>query len=100
MSAAQQTNIWLKNPAVLLKKEQLSQIWPRESMSRNEKINPITRLVIILTILGFVVTQTYNFLLTGLITLGVIAMLYYAKDNKQDNKEGDMPQKHVEGFRL
>ena len=25
-------------------------------------------------------------------------MLYYAKDNKQDNKEGEMPQKHVEGF--
>ena len=98
MSAAQQTNIWLKNPAVLLKKEQLSQIWPRENMSRNEKINAITRLVIILTILGFLITQTYSFLLTGLITLGVIAMLYYAKEYKQENKEGDMPQKPIEGF--
>jgi hypothetical protein len=94
--SSQYTNIWLNNPAVLLKKGQLNQIWPREYMSRNEKINAITRLVIILTLLGFLVTQSYNFLFTGLVTLGVIAALYYAKEYKQDNKGG--LQSTSEGF--
>jgi len=94
--SSQYTNIWLNNPAVLLKKGQLNQIWPREYMSRNEKINAITRLVIILTLLGFLVTQTYNFLFTGLVTLGVIAALYYAKEYKQDNQGG--LQSRAEGF--
>ena len=51
------TNIWLTDPLILFNKEQINQIWPRQNMSRNEKINAITRLVIILTILGFLVTQ-------------------------------------------
>ena len=95
--SSQYTNIWLNNPAVLLKKGQLNQIWPREYMSRNEKINAITRLVIILTLLGFLVTQSYNFLITGLVTLGVIAALYYAKEYKQDNQGGGL-QTRAEGF--
>lgn len=95
--SSQYTNIWLNNPAVLLKKGQLNQIWPREYMSRNEKINAITRLVIILTLLGFLVTQSYNFLFTGLVTLGVIAALYYAKEYKQDNQGGGL-QSRAEGF--
>ena len=94
--SSQYTNIWLNNPAVLLKKGQLNQIWPREYMSRNEKINAITRLVIILTLLGFLVTQSYNFLFTGIVTLGVIAALYYAKEYKQDNK--GVVQSTAEGF--
>jgi len=95
--SSQYTNIWLNNPAVLLKKGQLNQLWPREYMSRNEKINAITRLVIILTLLGFLVTQSYNFLFTGLVTLGVIAALYYAKEYKQDNQGGGL-QSRAEGF--
>lgn len=95
--SSQYTNIWLNSPDVLLKRGQINQIWPREYMSRNEKINAITRLVIILTILGFLVTQTYNFLITGLVTLGVIAALYYAKEYKQDNQGGGL-QSRAEGF--
>lgn len=90
------THIWLKNPVVLLKKGQINQIWPKEHLSPNEKINAITRLVIIMTILGFLVTQNYNFLLTGIITLGVIVILYYSKEYKQGEDDHKNIQK--EGF--
>ncbi len=91
--AINSTNIWLNDPSVLFKKDQLNQLWPKEEMSQNEKINAITRLVIILTILGFLITQTYNFFFTGLITLGIIASLYYArqynkKKTSDEEKEG------------
>ena len=85
--ASESTNIWFNDPSILFKKEQLNQIWPKEGMSRNEKINAITRLVIILTILGYLITQSLNFFITGAITLGVIIFLYYAKSLKQDDKK-------------
>ena len=44
-------------------------------------MNKITRLVIILTILGYLISQTIRILVTGLITLGVIIILYNARDN-------------------
>jgi hypothetical protein len=99
MTISQTTNIWIKDPTVLLKKNQLNQIWPKSTMSRNEKINAITRLVIVLSLLGFLITQSINFFVTGGITLGVIILLYYAKDfkkNSNDNK--DTPTQ--EGFTI
>ena len=78
----QYINIWINDPTVLLKKSQINQIWPNETMTNNQKINSITRLVIILTILGFLITQSYNFFLTGLITLAIIVILYYTKEYK------------------
>lgn len=83
------TNIWLTHPLVLFNKEQINQIWPKQNMSRNEKINAITRLVIVLTILGFLVTQSINFFLTGFITLGVIVALYYTKKFKNEGTDDD-----------
>lgn len=94
-------NIWFNNPLVLFKRGHINQIWPKGNMNKNEKINAITRLVIILTILGFLVTQNYNFILTGIITLGVITILYYAKEykNENDGTNTDSEKKNpVEGF--
>jgi hypothetical protein len=96
------TNIWFKHPLVLFKKGHINQIWPTEKMNKNEKINAITRLVIILTILGFLITQNYNFFLTGIITLGVIAILYYTREYKNEDDGSNMAssdkQKSIEGF--
>ena len=44
------TSIWLNDPTILLKHDNLKDIWPLEKMSTEEKVNAITRLVIILTI--------------------------------------------------
>jgi len=89
------TNIWFTNPSILLKKEYITQVWPTKNMSRDEKINAISRLVIILSVLGFLVTQNYNFFLTGFITLGVTAILFYARENNSSTSD-DKTQK--EGF--
>lgn len=100
--STENTNIWLNNPLVLLKKGQINQIWPKENMSRNEKINAITRLVILLTILGFLVTQNYNFFITGVVTLGVIIGLYYARRGEYKSGDGNNSEQSssssVEGF--
>ena len=91
----QNTNIWFNDPSVLLNKNDMNQLWPTENMNRNQKINAITRLIIILSILGYLLTNTINFFITGFVTLGVIVFLYHAKDS-QSSEENNMDSK--EGF--
>jgi hypothetical protein len=70
------TPFWLSNPTVLFKQNDITHIWPMPQMSSEEKLNSITRLVIILTILGYLVTKTIKIVVTGLITLVAIGLLY------------------------
>ena len=54
--STQNNNFWLNDPSILFKKDQINYLWPKENMSKNDKLNAITRLVILLSILGFLVT--------------------------------------------
>ena len=74
--------IWLNNPMVLFKKEHISEFWPLPDMSLEEKINAITRLVVLLTLLGFLISQSMKILITGGVTLAILVILYYTKKNK------------------
>ena len=67
---------WFNDPSILLNKEHIHKIWPNPDMKYKEKLNAITRLVIILSILGYVLTNSYKMLLSCLFTLGIIVMLY------------------------
>lgn len=81
-------NFWLKNPYILFNREQITKIIPTEKMTMNEKLNALSRLVILLTIIGFIFNQTYKVVISGGVTLLVICILYLAI-NKQNinNKE-------------
>jgi len=81
------SNIWFTDPKILFKKDQLKEIWPKQGMDKVQKINAISRLVIILSVLGYLVTQSFSFFITGAITLGIISILYYAQlnSNKTNN---------------
>jgi len=59
------TVIWLKDPRILMRQDQLTELWPLSTMSSEEKVNAITRLVIFLTLIGY------------LLTLVLIGILYY-----------------------
>lgn len=78
---------WLNDPSILINSEYISDIWPLENMSQNEKLNSISRIIIILTIIGVLITQSFRLLITGIITLGVIVIFYLIEKNKSDKKE-------------
>tara|TARA_B100000902_G_scaffold393090_1_gene446711 strand:+ start:979 stop:1665 length:687 start_codon:yes stop_codon:yes gene_type:complete len=80
------TTFWLNDPSVLIKKNDILKLWPLNEMDNNDKLNAITRLVIILTILGYLITQTPKILVTGIVTLVAIVILQRAKILKT-NKE-------------
>ena len=78
---------WLNEPTILLRNGQIGELWPVPSMSSNEKLNAITRLVIILSFLGFLITKNVRVIVTGVVTLIAIVILHYIqRGNEARNK--------------
>lgn len=73
---------WITNPSILINKTYLTDLYPKASMSRNEKLNAISRLIIILTVIGFLLAQNYKILMTGIITLAIIVFLYVIQNRQ------------------
>ena len=69
--------LWLNNPIILVDKNTITQLWPMENMTREQKINAITRLVILLTLIGFLFLNNIKILITGIIALIILLFTYY-----------------------
>ena len=70
------TPFWSNDPTILFNKESLLQIWPNQQMTFESKLNAISRLVIIMTILGFIFTRNFNLIIIGTLTLAILYTLY------------------------
>ena len=77
---------WTQNPAILLDSDYITQLWISSSMSKNEKLNAITRLIIILSVFFYIFTKNLKILVSGLITLIVIIFIYYNGENDKKNE--------------
>lgn len=76
------TPFWFNDPTILLNKNNMLQLWPTQNMTFEAKLNAISRVVIILSILGFLFTRKTHFLIIGIVTLAILYSLY--KLRKQD----------------
>jgi len=76
------TPFWFNKPSILLKQTDIVEFWPAPTMETGRKLNAITRLIILLTLLGYLVTRKSKFIITGLITLAVIVILFYIQKKK------------------
>jgi hypothetical protein len=94
------TPFWLNEPTILFEKKHIMDIWPNQNMSNMEKLNAISRFVIIASILGYLITMNIGIIFVCIVTLGVIAILYHVQSNKIkiDEKAKDMPEKVKESF--
>jgi len=72
---------WLKDPTIVLKDSM--ELWPKSSMTMEEKLNAITRLVLLLIVIGLLITQNLHILWLGIITILIIILLYY--NNHKEN---------------
>jgi len=76
------TPFWGNEPTILLKKEFIMQVWPTTNMSFEQKLNAITRIVIILTCLAFLLTKNISFIIILFITLAIIYSMYIFRKQK------------------
>lgn len=76
---------WINDPSILLKEDKIKDIWIKSSMTQNEKLNAITRLVILLTLLGYFFTRSLKIIGSGVATLIVLVILFYSRKSDNDN---------------
>jgi hypothetical protein len=79
----EESKLWFNDPNVLVKE---LDIWPMEDMSSVKKYNAITRLVLLLTIIGFIATKSVQIILIGIICLGIIVYVNINTKEKNINK--------------
>ena len=72
-------DFWLNNPRVLIEQNAMNELWPNEKMSLNGKLNAISRLIILLSLVGFLLTRSTKILVSGIVTLVVLVFIYYIK---------------------
>jgi hypothetical protein len=70
------TPFWSNDPTILFNKESILQLWPTQQMTFEAKLNAISRIVIVMSILGFLFTRNVNILIIGIITLAIIFSIY------------------------
>lgn len=73
---------WSNDPTILFNKDYIFELWPTTSMCYEEKLNAISRLIIILTILGYILTMSKRVIVVGILTLLVIFVLYNMRKRK------------------
>jgi hypothetical protein len=73
---------WTNDPTILFNKEYMLELWPTSNMSYEQKLNSITRLVILLTILGYILTSSVKILVVGIVTLAIIFALFKMRKQK------------------
>ena len=73
------TNFWTSDPGILVNKDSLLDLWPTANMDQNSKLNAISRLIILLTVVGFMFSKSMRIVVTGAVTLGIIIFLHYTK---------------------
>ena len=86
------SNFWFNDPTILFNKEDIFQLYPTKDMTFEMKLNAISRIVILLSILGFIFTGNWKIIIIGIITLAIIISFYKLRKrnlvSSLTNKEG------------
>jgi len=76
------TQFWTNEPTILFNKEYMLDLWPSSNMNYEQKLNAITRLIILVSILGYILTMSTRIIFVGIITLVAIFVLFKMKKQK------------------
>lgn len=81
------TKFWLNDPNVLLYRNHITEIFPDKNFSLAQKLNAITRLVLVMTILGYLFTRSVKILVSAAITLVIVVIMFKTKSQKEGFSE-------------
>jgi hypothetical protein len=87
VSTPADTQFWIHDVKELFPADFMTRLIPQPTMTSQEKLNAITRIVVLMTVLGYVVTRNTNLLLTGITTIVAIIVLNYIQNDKMTDTE-------------
>ncbi len=82
---------WINEPTILFDKKYILELWPTEDMIYEQKLNAISRLVVLVTLISSIILRSTRIFIVGVITLAAIVVLnkVFKKNHKiyKDSKE-------------
>jgi hypothetical protein len=80
------TQFWLNDLSILFNKNHITEIWPNSEYDLGRKLNAVTRIIILLTILGYFATKSIKIIISAVVGIVALIILYYTKSTA-DKKE-------------
>jgi hypothetical protein len=80
---------WSEDPNIIFNKKYIFELFPVSYMSFNQKLNSISRLIIFLTIISFIVLQNYKIIIASILTLLAVFLLYKIKKDKYKKRKNE-----------
>lgn len=78
---------WGKNPNILFNEKYMFEFYPIDTMSYEQKLNAISRTIIILTAISFLFTKNLRLFVIGTITFIAIYVLHYFHEKEKEKRE-------------
>jgi hypothetical protein len=89
-------SFWVNEPTILFNQKYITQLWPYSYLSYEEKLNAVTRFVILMTILGYMLLNRIIIIVLGLVVIGIIVLLYKKKEGMLFPYYGVNDQQEIE----
>lgn len=77
--------LWSNDIAILFNNDYIKEVYPLETMTYEQKINSIVRLVIIVSVLGYILTKSLRMLGIGFVTIIIIHCYVEMKNNNKSD---------------
>lgn len=87
---------WTENPNIIFNNDQMFEFFPTDDMSFSQKLNAVSRTIIIMTLISYLYTQSVRILIIGGISLFFVYALYLHNTSKKDAV--NTKKKQQEGF--
>uniref|UniRef100_A0A6C0HYS1 Minor capsid protein P9 transmembrane helices domain-containing protein n=1 Tax=viral metagenome TaxID=1070528 RepID=A0A6C0HYS1_9ZZZZ len=78
---------WSENPNILFNKEYILEFFPTDDMSYSQKLNAISRTIILLTIISYAYSQQIRIVIIGIITMAAIYFLHLYRTQERKKLE-------------
>jgi hypothetical protein len=82
---------WFDNPNIMFQAKYVTEFFPVDGMTYNQKLNAITRSVILITIASFLYSQKLRVLIVGILSVSAIYVMHYFHVKNAVSKEGYEP---------
>ena len=90
---------WTENPNVLFQQPYILEFFPIDTMTYEQKLNAVSRTVILLTIISLIINPTIRILMVGAVTLGAVFVMYFFHEKERKKVAGKkMDKGDKEGF--
>lgn len=68
-------SLWFNRPSILIHEKYIHEWYPQLQLGKNRNINAVTRLIILLTSLTYILTMKFSYLMSGIISLILIYLI-------------------------